>query len=220
MEQFIDEIWKPIKENPVYFVSNYGKVKTIDHKIWCKVNNSYSIRKGIICKLSNKNQKHYWRVAVQINNKQKHFAVHRLVAEAFIPNPNNLPQVNHIDGNKDNNTVSNLEWCDNSYNMRHALKIGLISREKESKNCHLRKLTEEQVIFIREEFKKVDCAIKGNKAKFYREMAHLFNLNSPNTILWIVNNGTNKFINQDIVQTTNFDKYRQKLLRIRAENQK
>ena len=51
-------------------------------------------------------------------------------------------------------------------------------------------------------------------------MAHLFNLNSPNTILWVVNNGTNKFINQDIVQTTNFDKYRQKLLRIRAENQK
>lgn len=46
MEQFVDEIWKPCIVNPVYMVSNYGRVQTIDHKIWCKKNNSYSLRKG------------------------------------------------------------------------------------------------------------------------------------------------------------------------------
>ena len=55
MEQFVNEIWKPCKVNPVYYVSNYGRVKTIDHKIWCKVNNSYSLRKGHLCKLTNNN---------------------------------------------------------------------------------------------------------------------------------------------------------------------
>jgi len=52
--------------------------------------------------------------------------VHRLLAEVFIPNPNNLKEVNHIDGNKSNNDISNLEWCDRSSNMKHAFKTGLL----------------------------------------------------------------------------------------------
>ena len=219
MEQFIDEIWKPIKENPVYLVSNYGRVKTIDHPVWCKVNNSYSIRKGILCKLSNKNSKKYWRVNVQINNKQHELAVHRLVATAFIPNPNNLPQVNHIDGDKNNNHVSNLEWCDNDYNMKHAIEHNLINtiehRKQSSLNCWMRKLTEEQILFIREEYSKIDTSILGEKMNFCKDMCELFNLKSKNTIFWIINNGTNLFINQDIVQTTNFDEYRNQYNQIR-----
>lgn len=194
MEQFINEIWKPVEENPVYLVSNYGRVKTLDHKIWCKVNNSYSLRKGRMCIATNKNTKKYWRVGIQINNKQKHFAVHRLVAKAFIPNPKNLPQVNHIDGNKDNNHVSNLEWCDNSYNQKHAINKGLKSIIKMSDNCHLRKLTKEQVKFIKSEYKKIDISIRGNKMKFCTEMQQKFNLKSKNTIFWIINNGTNKHL--------------------------
>lgn len=58
--------------------------------------------------------------------------VHRLVAETFIPNPNNLPQINHKDGNKQNNCVKNLEWCDNSYNQIHAHKTGLFPKYEDT----------------------------------------------------------------------------------------
>lgn len=194
MEQFINEVWKPIKQNPVYLVSNYGRVKTIDHPVWCKKNNSFSIRKGIICTPSNNNSKKYWRVGVQINNKRKQMAIHRLVAEAFIPNPNNLPQINHIDGNKDNNYVSNLEWCDNSYNQLHAFRNGLKDITKLSEHSSMRKLTIDQVKYIKEEYKKVDITIRGNKMKFAKEMQVKFNLKSPSTILWITNGGTNKHL--------------------------
>lgn len=62
-----------------------------------------------------------WREGMEINKK-----VHRLLAEIFIPNPSCLPQVNHIDGNKKNNSLDNLEWCSASHNIRHALDHGLI----------------------------------------------------------------------------------------------
>lgn len=194
MEQFIDEIWKPIEENPVYLVSNYGRIRTIDHPVWCRVNNSYSIRKGRFCTPTNNNSKRYWRVGVQINNRQKHLAIHRLVAKAFIPNPDNLPQINHIDGDKNNNKVSNLEWCNNDYNQAHAWKNNLKDVTKMSEHSSLRKLTVEQVRFIKEEYSKVDTSIRGNKMSFARKMQTKFNLKSVSTILWIVNGGTNKHI--------------------------
>ena len=194
MEQFIDEIWKPIEENPVYLVSNYGRVRTIDHPVWCRVNNSYSIRKGRFCTPTNNNSKRYWRVGVQINNRQKHLAIHRLVAKAFIPNPDNLPQINHIDGDKNNNKVSNLEWCNNGYNQSHAWKNNLKDVTKMSEHSSLRKLTVEQVRFIKEEYSKVDTSIRGNKMNFARKMQTKFSLKSVSTILWIVNGGTNKHI--------------------------
>ena len=63
---------------------------------------------------------------------KKHVYYHRVVADAFIPNPNNLPQVNHINGIKSDNRVENLEWCDNSYNHAHAKKLGLLTGKKDS----------------------------------------------------------------------------------------
>lgn len=194
MEQFIDEIWKPVKENPVYLVSNYGRVKTIDHPVWCKVNNSFSIRKGKMLALNNSNTKKYWRVGIQINNKQRLFAVHKLVASAFIPNPNNYPQVNHKDGDKNNNKVSNLEWCTNSYNQRHAWENNLKSHEKMSEHCSFRKLSIEQVRYIKKEYSKIDLSKRGNKTRFAREMQKCFNLKSVSTIFWIIDGGTSKHI--------------------------
>ena len=97
------EIWRDIEGyEGLYQVSNWGRVKSLKKK-----GNS----KERILTASNNNTKKYWRVQLSKNDKIKHFAVHRLVALAFIPNPQNLPQVNHKDENKDNNNVLNLEWC-------------------------------------------------------------------------------------------------------------
>lgn len=111
--------------------------------------------------------------------------VHRLVAEAFIPNPNNLPQINHIDGNKQNNCVENLEWCDNSYNQLHAFKNGL---QKGTFNHPNSKLKCEDVIFIKENYKK---GVKGHGA---RVLAKKFNV-TPETIFAIIEGRSYKNIN-------------------------
>ena len=71
----------------------------------------------------------YKRVAIRSGREYK-LKVHRIVAETYIPNPNKLPQVNHIDGDKTNNTVSNLEWVSAKDNMRHAYQTGLVSTKK------------------------------------------------------------------------------------------
>lgn len=73
--------------------------------------------------------------------------VHRIVAQAFIDNPKNKPQVNHIDGNKKNNNVENLEWCTGSENMQHACDNNLKRNNGEHNTQH--KLTYEDVCFIR-----------------------------------------------------------------------
>lgn len=77
----------------------------------------------------------YRAVSYTENGKQKHEYVHRLVAKAFLPNPNNLPIVNHIDGNPSNNAVSNLEWCTASENTRHAWSTGLIDKFQRTSPC-------------------------------------------------------------------------------------
>lgn len=118
------EIWKEVPNyNGIYLVSNLGRVKSIDQEINCK-RNKKRIHKGKILK-TYLNERGYECVGITINRVAKKKKVHRLVAEAFLPNPNNLPQVNHIDCNKQNNCVENLEWCDNSYNMKEAYKNNL-----------------------------------------------------------------------------------------------
>lgn len=97
----------------------------------------------------------YREVLFSENGKTNQYRVHRLIAETFIPNPNNLPCVNHKDGDKLNNSVSNLEWCTRSENVLHAYRTGL-----ETKMCgekhHAHKLTEDEVKYIRQVYIKRD----------------------------------------------------------------
>lgn len=110
----MQEIWKDIKgfEN-IYQISNFGNLKSLKKD-----------KKGRILKNTNK-KGDYFSVVLRNKSNVKHTRIHRLVAETFIPNPNNYPFVNHIDGNKQNNHFKNLEWCTAKQNFEHAKKIGL-----------------------------------------------------------------------------------------------
>lgn len=113
----MEEIWKDIKEyEGIYQVSNLGRIKNFKNEIHASSVDKYGYLQTIL----------YYKV------RPKCFRVHRLVAEAFIPNPENKPQVNHIDGNKKNNRVDNLEWCTNQENINHAWKTGLFSNMSEA----------------------------------------------------------------------------------------
>ena len=118
-----EEIWKPIQGyEGIYEVSSYGHVKSVARIVSNGlgfVNTKEKILKPNII------AKGYLQVTLCNGNHRKCFQVHRLVAGAFIPNTGNMPQVNHINGNKQDNSVSNLEWCDNSGNQKHAWRIGL-----------------------------------------------------------------------------------------------
>lgn len=113
MENQEMEIWKDVKgwEGHVK-VSNKGRVMTRDYFMTLE----WKMRKPVCV------AKGYQSVNVSHNGKSHLFKIHRLVAEAFIPNPDNLPQVNHKDENKANNCVDNLEWCDNYTNNHHGTK--------------------------------------------------------------------------------------------------
>ena len=78
----------------------------------------------------------YEVVALSINGVMKDLKIHRLVAEAFLPNPDNLPTVNHKDGNKKNNFLSNLEWSSYTDNQQHAHDMGLFSRDRKHSGPH------------------------------------------------------------------------------------
>ena len=95
-----------------------------------------------------KNPNGYLKTNISICGKLKTVFIHRVVAELFIPNPNNLPIVNHIDGNKENNIVTNLEWCTYKYNSNHAKKLGLLYYSQGTQ-CVQSKLTKEDVLYIR-----------------------------------------------------------------------
>lgn len=128
------EIWKEIKGfETLYKISDHGNV--------------YSIRNNK--ELVKSNTKGYWKVKLcDLNHKVHTLKVHRLVAIAFIENPENKPLVNHIDGNKRNNHISNLEWADNKENITHAAKNGLLADVK-GKNNGMAILNEEHIKEIR-----------------------------------------------------------------------
>lgn len=120
------EEWRTIEGYPNYQVSNIGRVKSLPREVKRK-NGSCTITKEIILK-PRKNNCGYLILGLWNNGKPKTFIVHHLVAQAFIPNPNNLPCINHIDECKTNNCVSNLEYCTYSYNNTYGTRIERVSK--------------------------------------------------------------------------------------------
>ena len=118
-KEYLNEIWKPIKGyEGLYEVSNFGRIKSLNYN---------HTGKGKILK-QNQIMNGYKLVMLYKDGNGKNYLVHRLVAEAFLPNTDNLPCVNHKDENKQNNVVSNLEWCTHEYNNRYGTRIERTSK--------------------------------------------------------------------------------------------
>lgn len=122
------EIWKPVpvKEySKDYKVSNFGRVLSLNYR--------HTGRSKVMSPVDDKGG--YLKVCLSKNKKTKNFSVHRLVAEAFLPNLLDLPQVNHIDENKENNRVENLEWVDHKENCNHGTRNKRVAEKNTNGKC-------------------------------------------------------------------------------------
>lgn len=119
MNKSIEE-WKDIPGyEGMYQVSSFGRVKSVRKFKKSKHGCNIALEEKVIRPFVKSKKANYLRVSLIKDGKRTKYSVHRLVAMAFIPNPNNLPQVNHKDENKENNRVDNLEWCDGKYNINY-----------------------------------------------------------------------------------------------------
>lgn len=116
-----NEIWKDVKGYEGYYqVSNMGRVKSM--RVLKTPKNGVLCRKDSFLSTKATHDKQYVTVALCRDGEKKQIQVHRLVAEAFIPNPKNLPCVNHKDENPSNNCADNLEWCTHEYNLQYSME--------------------------------------------------------------------------------------------------
>lgn len=143
----MNEVWKPVQGyEGIYEVSNLGRVRSLDRVAENRWGTTRPIP-GTIRTIAVKREG-YCFVNLFRKSKGKPMYVHRLVALAFLPNPDNLPQVNHKDGDKLNNALTNLEWCSKSDNCRHAIDHGLYEQAR-GESSGSAKVTESDVIEIR-----------------------------------------------------------------------
>lgn len=159
----IMEEWKVIPEFDKYEASNLGNIRTL--------------KTGKIRKLQSRKDG-YLQIGLYIHGKVKFQQVHRLIALAFIPKTGII--INHIDGNKSNNTVSNLEWCDYSYNLKHAVKIG--TRVKHNLENHpSTNLKNKDVLNMRKDYEK-GLSYKDISKKYNKPYSTIYNI--INKLYW------------------------------------
>lgn len=177
-----NEIWKDvIGYEGLYKVSNLGRVRSLD-RVREEIHRGTLCRKTYPGKILNPTimPRQYTRITLANGGKNKHVCVHRIVLEAFVPQPADKPIVNHKDGNKGNNRVDNLEWCtshENSLHAKNVLKSILFGEDAKAA-----KLTEGQVQTIRDEYKNGGTRTYAQTAMDYRV--------DPATIFLIVHNLT------------------------------
>lgn len=146
----MQEIWKDIKGyEGLYQVSNLGNVMSLNYK-----NHGYA--KLLTPKCNNAGR--LW-VELFNNNKKRAFLIHRLVAFAFIENPNNYSQINHIDENPKNNNVENLEWCTQEYNIKYYLERHRGERKIKKYSQKYQKRTD---------FKILQCSLNGEPIRSWK----------------------------------------------------
>jgi hypothetical protein len=109
----------------LYQVSNQGRIKRLSRTIYLD-NGKYDIEEKVLKPSTTK--KGYFRIGLRKDNKTKFFKVHRIVANVFIPNSENKPQINHINGVKTDNRTENLEWCTCKENVQHSVENGTFKR--------------------------------------------------------------------------------------------
>ena len=139
------EIWKDVAGfEGFYQISNMGNVRSMERLV------SFGKQKRTVPaieRIKRTDKRGYLTVTLSKENKIKNAKIHRLVAEAFVPNPHNLPEVNHKDENKQNNCADNLEWCEHLYNAIYGTKL---ERQREKKSIPI-----------------VQCDLNGNHLREY-----------------------------------------------------
>ena len=138
----MQEIWKGVKGFEEYVeISNFGNLRRIKERknVFNNGVKEYEINRPIKATYD----RGYLKVNLSVNGKRHLRYIHRMVAEAFIPNPNNYKEVNHIDHDPSNNCVSNLEWCDRKYNIDYMIK-----HQKEIKERHERRTEALEMIWF------------------------------------------------------------------------